>query len=165
MTTVASPAMIASGSFSNNNKAKPVSVATAVSPFAIDIRASARASALAALEKRTPPQAPPQLSSSVVSSDSYDSLDEEEAVRSVRPFSVGPVAARGGCEACSRRQSQQFFFPNQSRFESAVPQVVRARDIHLKDHPIVEGAFAEYEALYNADSLVTKDGVHMVRLL
>ncbi|KAG0242634.1 hypothetical protein BGX31_000090 [Mortierella sp. GBA43] len=51
------------------------------------------------------------------------------------------------------------------KFESVVPQVIRARDIHLKDHPIIEGAYAEYERLYNADSLMTVDGRPMVRLL
>ncbi|KAF9426433.1 hypothetical protein BGZ76_002763 [Entomortierella beljakovae] len=133
------PAMVASGSFSNNNKTEPLAMET----LPLDIPASL----LAAFENTRaaiPPSSPPQLSSSVSSVTSLDSN-----------FDV----------LKSRRASQEFYFPHQSTFESAVPVIVRAKDVHLKDHPIIEGAYAEYEKLYNADSVMTKDGRPMVRLL
>jgi len=139
----ATPAMVASGSFSNNKTEAVVHAAS----FAIDIPASARS----ALKQPVPPTTPPLLSSSASSSNSFDSFEaaalEEQAV------------------VDHSRRLSHIFFPRQTKFESVVPVVVRARDIHLKDHPIVPGAFAEYERLYNADSLMTVDGRPMVRLL
>jgi hypothetical protein len=111
--------------------------------LAIDIPASARS----ALEQPAP-TTPPLLSSSASSSASFESFETAALEK----------------EAAPRRLSH-VFFPNQHKFESVVPQVVRARDIRLKDHPIIEGAYAEYERLYNADSLMTVDGRPMVRLL
>ncbi|KAF9360038.1 hypothetical protein BGX26_010688 [Mortierella sp. AD094] len=145
------PAMVASGSFSNNNKTEPLSAA----PFAIDIPHGA----LSALEHaRTidSPTTPPLLSSSASSTTSFESL---------APSANPVVAAVAGEDVRTRRVSQEFYFPHQLKFESAVPVIVKAKDIHLKDHPFIEGAYAEYERLYNADSLMTKDGRPMVRLL
>ncbi|KAF9923956.1 hypothetical protein BGZ65_008588 [Modicella reniformis] len=135
--------MVASDSFSNNNKTEPIAVAPSL---AIDIPTSARS----ALGRSVPPTTP-LLSSSASSSSSFDSF---EASAQVDSAVVGKA-----------RRLSQVFFPNQTTFESLVPQVIRARDLHLKDHPIIEGAYAEYERLYNADSVMTIDGRHMVRLL
>ncbi|KAF9912428.1 hypothetical protein BX616_010326 [Lobosporangium transversale] len=136
------PALVASGAFSNNSKTEP-----AAFPLAINIPAKT-------VDTGDAPTTPPMLSTSVSSAGSFDSFGSE-----ADEVDVAAAAAR------SRRQSQQFFFPHQTKFESAVPVVTRARDIHLKDHPFIEGAYAEYEKLYNADSLITKDGRQMVRLL
>ncbi|KAI1317058.1 hypothetical protein EDD11_009041 [Mortierella claussenii] len=141
--------MVAAGAFSNNTKAQP---AAATPALTINIPASALTALSQASNTATSPSTPPLLSSSVSSVTSFDSFNS-------------------GCEDANtaadhaRRLSQEFFFPNQTKFESAVPVVIRARDLQLKDHPIIEGAYAEYELLYNADSLMTKDGKQMVRLL
>ncbi|KAF9114325.1 hypothetical protein BGX27_011145 [Mortierella sp. AM989] len=145
------PAMVASGSFSNNNKTEPLSA----TPLAIDIPFGAL-SALEHARNIEPPTTPPLLSSSASSTTSFESMAANTS---------SAVPAVAGEDARTRRVSQDFYFPRQSKFESAVPVVVRARDIHLKDHPIIEGAYAEYEKLYNADSLMTEDGRPMVRLL
>ncbi|KAG0366563.1 hypothetical protein BGZ54_005198 [Gamsiella multidivaricata] len=152
MAPVVASARVASGSFSKNKKARPVSIPAALS-MSFKIPRSAR-SALEKSRSISPPMTPPLLSSSS-SASSTTSFDSIEA--------ASPVEANDTVRV--RRLSQEFFFPNQKVFESAVPIVTRAKDIHLKDHPHVKGAFAEYERLYNADSLMTKDGRHMVRLL
>ncbi|KAF9924601.1 hypothetical protein FBU30_005449 [Linnemannia zychae] len=129
-------------------KVEPTSTG-APSTLSIDIPGKARA-ALEYASAYSPPSTPSLLSAS---SDSAfeDGDDILEVVM---------------CEKeKSRRRSQEFFFPRQTRFESAVPEVIRAKDVVLKDHPVVKDAYAEYERLYNADSVMTKDGRHMVRLL
>ncbi|KAF9185193.1 hypothetical protein BGZ51_002914 [Haplosporangium sp. Z 767] len=150
MTLCAIPAMVASGSFSNNNKTVP-SASAALASLSIDIPKKAR-SALAMADNVSPPLTPPYLSSSASSSTSFESL----------PFEHDPVDV--SASEAARRRSRDFFFPN-FQFECAVPQVTKARDIYLKDHPYVPGAYAEYDDLYNADSVMTKDGRPMVRLL
>jgi len=140
----------------------------------IDIPATAR-SAIVQANAISPPLTPPLLSTSASSSISFDSLPAVFDIDATSSKSVlsedvvaeaGAVAVAGGAsDVRSRRLSQQFFFPNQTVFECAVPKITRARDLHLADHPIKEGEFAEYERLYNADSLMTVDGRHMVRLL
>lgn len=157
MTTAHPSAMFASGSYSDNGKTKPIAI-SAATYFAIDIPGGA----LASLEM-SPPVSPPSLmlSTSASSTNTYDSLDDDDDVLASPVF----VPAIAGSDVRTRRLSQEFYFPNQTKFESATPEIVRARDIYLKDHPFIEGAYAEYEALYNADSLMTKDGRHMVRLL
>ncbi|KAG0005484.1 hypothetical protein BGZ80_006484 [Entomortierella chlamydospora] len=149
------PAMIASGFFvsykNKNKKTKPLSAA----PLAIEIPKGAL-EALKQARDVEPPTTPPLLSPSASSTTSLDS-----PVESPEPIS----AAVAGADVRTRRISQEFYFPRQVKFESAAPEIVKAKDVHLKDHPIVKGAYAEYERLYNADSLMTKDGRHMVRLL
>ncbi|KAG0301354.1 hypothetical protein BGZ98_008425 [Dissophora globulifera] len=149
-------AMVASDSFPKYDKNEPVAISAATS-LAIDIPAAA----LASLGNSLSMSLPSLLSTSASSSSAYDSLDEDDNV--LPPTVLAPAIA--GADVRTRRLSQDFFFPNQKKFESATPVVIKARDLHLKDHPIVEGAYAEYEALYNADSLMTKDGRFMVRLL
>ncbi|GJJ77794.1 hypothetical protein EMPS_10153 [Entomortierella parvispora] len=162
-------AVVANASFS---VVKDESSLPASPSLNIDIPAAAR-SALNEANATSPPLTPPLLSTSASSSTSFESLPaafDVDASSSVLSKDVeaeaGAVAVAGGAsDARSRRLSQQYFFPNQTVFECAVPKVTLARDLHLKDHPIKKGEFAEYERLYNADSLMTVDGRHMVRLL
>ncbi|KAG0276946.1 hypothetical protein BGZ96_003070 [Linnemannia gamsii] len=125
------------------------------SSLSIDIPARDRA----ALEKASaysPPSTPPMLSPSASSTSSFDDGNNSY---------LADILSTMANANSARRKSQDFFFPNQPTFESAVPHVIRAKDVVLKDHPQVDGAYAEYEELYNSDSTMTKDGRHMVRLL
>ncbi|KAF8969764.1 hypothetical protein BGZ46_010631 [Entomortierella lignicola] len=137
----ATPSIVSSGSFSNNNKTEPLSAA----PLAIDIPHGAL-SALEHARNTSPPSTPPLLSSSASSVSSFDS-------------------SLAGENLSKRRLSREFYFPHQTEFEQATPVIIRAKDILLKDHPFIKDAYAEYERLYNADSVMTKDGKPMVRLL
>ncbi|KAF9430802.1 hypothetical protein BGZ94_003852 [Podila epigama] len=98
-----------------------------------------------------------------------------------KPIEVKPVAAKPAptktvvskpvapkqitVKSVAAKLAQQFFFPNQTHFECVVPTVTSATSVHLKDFPAVQGEFAEYDRLYNADSKMTVDGRFMVRLL
>ncbi|KAF9167744.1 hypothetical protein DFQ26_003328 [Actinomortierella ambigua] len=65
-----------------------------------------------------------------------------------------------------RRASQEFFFPNQTLFESAVPVVTKASDLGLgQDDSQHWQKQAEIDQLYHAGSLATVDGRRMFRLL
>ncbi|KAF8943096.1 hypothetical protein BGZ47_005809 [Haplosporangium gracile] len=162
MTVIITSAIIATGLFYSSRPKTQPSVfsaasskiaAYAYSPLSIEIPTSdrrrlERASAI------SPPSTPPMLSPSASSTSSFDDGNV-----------LAEILSSMANANSARRKSQEFFFPNQTAFESAVPHVIRAKDVVLKDHPHVEGAYAEYEELYNADSLVTKDGRQMVRLL
>ncbi|KAG0272489.1 hypothetical protein BGZ95_011759 [Linnemannia exigua] len=154
MAVILSYAFVASPTYRKAPAARSAryTLAAASASLAIEIPASAR-TALEQASAFSPPSTPPLLSASSSSfSDGITLLEDDIS------FAI--------CEKeKTRRKSQEFFFPRQTSFESAVPSVTRARDVVLKDHPTVDGAYAEYERLYNADSLVTKDGRHMVRLL
>ncbi|KAF9977969.1 hypothetical protein BGZ73_004252 [Actinomortierella ambigua] len=84
---------------------------------------------------------------------------------------VGPVKSSERSQVASmndhrRRASQEFFFPNQKAFESAVPMVTKAADLEIgHDHRQHWQKQAEIDQLYHADSLVTVDGRRMFRLL
>ncbi|KAG0056344.1 hypothetical protein BGZ83_005463 [Gryganskiella cystojenkinii] len=160
------------GAFTNTKDEAPVHTT-----LNIDIPATAR-SALAKANTISPPLTPPLLSTSASSSVSFDALPTAFDIDAISAEAAavdlpkeaiaeaGAVAVAGGAtDARSRALSRQFFFPNQTRFECVVPTITRARDLNLKDHPIIEGQFAEYEKLYHADSLMTVDGRPMVRLL
>ncbi|KAF9912007.1 hypothetical protein EC991_001454 [Linnemannia zychae] len=155
MTVILSYAFVASP---NYRKASPramsarAAMTAASASLAINIPANARV-ALEQASAFSPPSTPPLLSAS-----SSDSFGEGVTLDDAISLSM--------CDKeRTRRRSQEFFFPRQTTFESAVPMVTRARDVVLKDHPVVEDAYAEYERLYNSDSLMTKDGRFMVRLL
>ncbi|KAF9572030.1 hypothetical protein EC968_010435 [Mortierella alpina] len=158
MTIKAIPAAAASSSSSCKTEPIALSAAgvakSASASLSIDIPVRAR-SALEGTDADMPPLTPPYLSSSASSTSSFESAFEAE-------MPLSPAVA--GADVKMRHLSQQFFFPNQFKFESMVPEVVKATDIYLKDHPMIDGAFAEYENLYNADSLMTRDGRPMVRL-
>ncbi|KAF9549413.1 hypothetical protein EC957_003802 [Mortierella hygrophila] len=159
MTVIITSAIIATGLFYSSRPKTQPSVFSAASskiaayaytPLSIQIPTADRRR----LERNSPPSTPPMLSPSASSTSSFDDGNP-----------LAEILSSMANANSARRKSQEYFFPNQTTFESAVPHVVRAKDVVLKDHPHVEGAYAEYDELYNADSLVTKDGRHMVRLL
>ncbi|KAG0210419.1 hypothetical protein BGX28_009328 [Mortierella sp. GBA30] len=154
------PVAIAFGS--SNLKTEPLaaSVATTARAASASLSIHIPAKALTALERanaNSPPLSPPYLSSSASSTGSFESLPDA--------FTVAESPVASPAEGKIRRLSREFFFPNQSKFETAAPEIVKARDLNLKDHLVADGAFDEYDKLYNADSLMTKDGRPMVRLL
>ena len=113
----------------------------------------------------SPPSTPPMLSaSSSASSASFESLPEPTPYAAAMVSPVLPAKKVIVAEK-PKRLSQEYFFPDQKHFECVVPAVTSAKSVYLKDHPVVEGQYAEYDRLYNADSVQTVDGRFMVRLL
>lgn len=129
----------------------PVSANEAAKAAAATLEIQIPSGALLDLEKNLPPMSVPQLSPPSLESDDDDleSLPSEDEYAFLK----------------SRQMSMQYFFPRQARFEPVVPIIIRASDIRLKDHPMVEGEYADYDKYYHADTLLTRDGRPMVRLL
>ncbi|KAF9580525.1 hypothetical protein BGW38_002807 [Lunasporangiospora selenospora] len=184
-----SPAMITSGSSTNNNKTTPLAISPAVSAkkknvmstpavLSIEIPAAAH-KALQQASAYSPPASPPMLSDSPSSTTSFDSLPSP---RNMAPTTADIAAANAAAANAAnaakaaaahaalvareaRRLSQQYFFPNRIAFESAAPAVVRAKDLQLKDHSAVDHVHTGGSHLYNGDSRLTRDGRPLVRLL
>ncbi|KAG0332512.1 hypothetical protein BG004_001218, partial [Podila humilis] len=173
-------AFVASGAFAQDTKNVPT-------PATLHINIPVTARVILAT---SPPASPPMLSTSASSASSFESLPELGSYRPAFPIRApvktpakalanlnkvpiksAPVAAVKAPTTSSaatvvepekaRRLSQEFFFPGQTRFECVVPEVISAKSVHLKDHPMVEGQFSQYDNLYNDDSLMTVDGRFM----
>ncbi|KAF9082655.1 hypothetical protein BGX29_007149 [Mortierella sp. GBA35] len=158
MTVIITYAMVASGAYTNYKKTQARSAVAARPASSASLKINIPTAAISALDRAralSPPSTPPLLSASSSMSDSSDG--------GRNMFDDGIILDKFElkCEN-TRRRSQEFFFPNQTQFESAVPIVTSARDVVLKDtHPVVHSAYSDYED----DSVMTKDGRYIVRLL